>query len=221
MSGKYGSIGQQLTRAGVSGSAHRPGCPCCDISGRLSLVRGIRWGASTPAGEAPGNQTVARAGNPALRSDGERSSPGRARRVPRRIQPPFETRESPNRQDAPLPRPTSTPLLPVRKSKEREKPHLSPASPGARPRLLHQHRISAGARGPCPGPVMPVRVKSHDDRRPVRSLAAVFVIQPYRYTKFRGDRLGGCSVREDFAVCSEQPCGGRRSAAAAAGATGA
>ena len=55
-------------------------------------------------------------------------------------------------------------------------------------------------------------LESHDDRRPLRSLAAVFVYQPPQYLKFPGVRLEGCFKR--FRGLPDQPLGGRRSAAA-------
>ena len=52
---------------------------------------------------------------------------------------------------------------------------------------------------------MPGRVKSHDDRRPLRSLAAVFVTRPYIDTTFRGVRLGGC-LRRFRGLPETTPC---------------
>ena len=64
------------------------------------------------------------------------------------------------------------------------------AGPGPRRRLLE--RRSAGPQAAASGPMGPDRTGSVSDRRPLRKLAAVFVLQPYRYTKFSGFRIGVC-----------------------------
>ncbi len=65
------------------------------------------------------------------------------------------------------------------------------AGPCPRRRLLE--RKSAGAHGAASGPRGRIERDSVSDRRPLRKLAAVFVLQPDRYTKFRGFRIGVCS----------------------------
>ena len=52
-----------------------------------------------------------------------------------------------------------------------------------------------GVAAPAPAPDAMPGLESHDDRRPLRSPAAVFVFQPPHDTAFRGVRLGVCSRR--------------------------
>ena len=96
-----------------------------------------------------------------------------------------------NRQEAPLPPPAPTPLPPTRKTRKTPtSPGFAGLPPPPPPPASDPHR---GVRRPAPASNAQPGLKSHDDRRPLRSLAAVFVYQPPQCTTFRSVRLGVCS----------------------------
>ena len=75
-------------------------------------------------------------------------------------------------------------------------PRKSAPSAGAAgpfPRLHHLERIPAGPQEAASGRCGRNERNTVSDRRPLRNLAAVFVLQPYLYTEFSGFRIGVCS----------------------------
>ena len=104
----------------------------------------------------------------------DRKNPQPPRRTLPTPPPAQDREESPSRQDAPLPRPASTPLcLPEERENPPAPPGFAGIPPPPPPPASDSHR---GAKTLPPASWCPSGVKSHDDRRPLRSLAAVFVL---------------------------------------------
>ena len=170
--------GQQLTRAGVERRGSPARLPCgTPVSPPLQVRAPAKWGSSEMRGRS--SQGRGLAGCPAV----FQPPPNREdRRTPPSNQPPtpLETLDLAEGGEGGFDPPSNQPLPPFEtlpQPEEREKPPLSPASPGALPRLRHQHRILIGASAALPGPCdARPGLESHDDRRPLRSLAAVFVL---------------------------------------------
>ena len=70
-------------------------------------------------------------------------------------------------------------------------PAHPPPPAGPSPASTPRRRNQAGPRRPGSGLLREGRKSTDDDRRALQNPAAVFVLQPNRYTKFSGDRLEG------------------------------